>query len=104
MFECRVEGGDATVWKIGDCDNEIKLRHSEYHGNGQDVRECNSEGWSVSVEDNSTYISRLNVSITYNLIGGSVGCYKFSTRSSSTQFVGDIAGNVKSIVMCDIVR
>ena len=95
IFECRVEGGEATVWKIGDCGKEIKLRHSEYLSkDGQVGRECNSVGWSVGVENNSEsiYISRLNVSINNDLISRRVGCYKFSSRSSNKELVDDIAG------------
>ena len=77
-LECTVHGGkgDSTVWQgtaFSGC--EITLLHIRFRQGTAGV--CNSgaiSGRSVSIENNSPYISRLRVAITAEMIGKNIVC------------------------------
>ena len=79
-FECTVHGGngDSTVWQgtaFSDC--EITLLHIRFRQLQGTAGVCNSgaiSGRSVRVENNSSYISRLRVAITAEMVGKNIEC------------------------------
>ena len=83
-LECTVigEGRDTTVWQgtaFRGCDNnEILLLHNRFKEAQGASGVCNGgaiQGWSVRVgKRNSTYISRLEVEITAEMIGKDIVC------------------------------
>ena len=83
-YECTVIGegsGGATVWQgtAFDCqskNNEILLLHRRFALEGGTSEECNGGaivGQSVRAEE-SSYTSRLNVTLTADLIGERIEC------------------------------
>ena len=66
-YECTVENGIATVWKVGHKSCEIILLHSRFHNNRTERHECDSNvnvfGESIGNEtDNGThYESQLHI-------------------------------------------
>ena len=82
-LECTISGGerDTTVWQgtaFSGCNNdEIALIHNRFGGVSGASGVCNSgaiTGWSVRVENNSSYISQLEVTVTAEMIGKNIVC------------------------------
>ena len=79
VYECRITGGGATVWKgsVFDCpasSNEIALLHS--NTSIQRSLVCNNGaivGRLIRAE-NSTHISQLTVSVSAEMIGMNISC------------------------------
>lgn len=82
MYECTVMGshGGTTIWtgsalNCPSSSNEISLFHTRFTSYGT-YDSCNNGSivaGSLSVEDN-LYISQLNVTITSNILGKTIGC------------------------------
>ena len=80
-YECTVMGGHGgiTVWKgtafnCSQSDNEINLLHRRFQS---DAVMCNNGtivGLGIRVENNSSFTSQLNVTVTADVIGESVEC------------------------------
>ena len=74
--------GGATVWRgtALNCtmsDHEIVLLHSRFESNTGTLRICNNGaivGRSLRVENNSSYTSQLNVTVSSDMIGESIEC------------------------------
>ena len=83
-FFCTVMGGGATIWRGSafDCtSNEIVLRHANFVPRTSES--CNGEniiGESTGV-DGTCYSSRLNVTVSSDLNGQTIGCYGNSNAS-----------------------
>ena len=82
-LECTVSGGDkdTTVWQgtaFSGCNNdEITLIHNRFGRVRGASGVCNNgaiTGWSVRVENNSSFISQLEVTITAEMIGKNIIC------------------------------
>ena len=106
-FECTVENGIATVWKVvhKSCNKEdITLLHSRFHNNSNvttDRHECDGNvnvfGESIGNEtDNATdYTSRLHITLASScgFIGTTVECSVDNGSSAILQETFTIPGN-----------
>ena len=83
VYECRVTGGGATVWRGSafDCsasNNEIVLLHSS----SSSVRNSCSNGaivGRVARADNNTYVSHITVSVNAEMVGKNISCFHDSS-------------------------
>ena len=83
-YECTVVGGSggATVWRgtVFNCplsDHEIVLLHGRFESDTGTFKTCNNGaivGRGLRVEDNSSYTSQLNVTVSPDMIGESIEC------------------------------
>ena len=83
-YECTVMGGldGITVWRGSafNCtmsDNEIVLLHGRFQSESDTLKMCNDGtivGRGIIVENNSSFTSQLNVTVTPGIIGESVEC------------------------------
>ena len=89
QYECAVEGGVATKWRVTALNCEIQLRHSQFvPANEANLWTCSNSNEQVyarivTASDN-TYISRLFVNISQNLHGQSVECLQISGSGDTT--------------------
>ena len=79
IYECRVTGYGATIWKgtALDCHsstNEIVILPSDSVNRSITCNNGEIVGRLVRRENNS-YVSQLSVSVSSEVIGGSIGCY-----------------------------
>lgn len=80
-YMCRVCGSQttATVWEgtAFDCpgvSNEISLRHSQFIGRSGECNNGALEGYSVVIEEQNCYVSKLNARVSAALNGTTVEC------------------------------
>ena len=78
-YECTIVGGFATVWQgsaFNCTGNEISLLHNRFMLNQEKIAECNDGaivGRNLRIE-NDCYISQLNVTVSYNMLGKDIKC------------------------------
>ena len=97
-YECTVMGGPggATVWRgtVFNCplsDHEVVLLHSRFESDTGTFRTCNNGaivGQSLRVEDNSRYISQLNVTVSSDMIGESIECAHDHGGTTESDVIG----------------
>ena len=74
--------GGITVWRgtafnCSQSDNEIILLHTRFQSDADMLKTCNNGtivGRGIRVENNSSFTSQLNVTVTPDVIGESVEC------------------------------
>jgi hypothetical protein len=95
MFECRVVGEGATIWKgtafeCASTDNEIVLLHAR--SSSSSPLQCNDGAIQGRITDistvNNTYTSQLSVSVSNELEGRSISCMHDSSSDGSINVIG----------------
>ena len=89
VFDCSVSGGVATIWKgsIFNCHssgNQILLRHYNFKNGANGI--CN-DGEIIAYSSevtNSSYSSRLNVTVTPEMHNGTVECFQVGLTDSTS--------------------
>lgn len=109
-YMCKVCGTDTTttVWEgsafqCPENSDEISLRHSQFNvPNEQETGDCSNGaivGYSIGIEDQDCYVSRLDVTISQSLNGTTVECTFEGTggqRTINTNTVEITTGTVSS--------
>ena len=88
QYDCAVEGGVGTRWRIQNINCEIFLRHSQFGGSVSTQQTCSNPNYRVIARGvgvtNGVYFSQLLVNISQELDGDNVECIRFDGASNTT--------------------
>ena len=89
-YQCTVVGQGATIWggsafRCSSTNNEITLFNTDRMGESRKCNDGKISGFSLTAENNS-YTSQLNVLVSSEMIGRTIGC--FHDRGGSTAEIG----------------